>query len=298
MQEFVVSLPITEVLQERIIFLNFLFLLFFQQVVFLLDFVFFVKDTKLFCLVHFFILVARERYFLLFFHSEEDIVMKKSIVLAMLGIVLMLGLVSCQQEEPWTDGAPSDITSKIWAETGNQTLYKWASDGSRSVKRSYKIEWEVDNTVNKIAKYRGNEIETSGGAQYTYSISGDHMTWKGSVFSYDFDATTDEAWTDGVPAAFIVSGKIWYTTDRDGDLSYFKWDNEGKRYFRTDSAYSSWSESSTYSISKYRTNQIYNLSYSTGTIYNYSIVNDHLTLKTTSGTVMLEGDLTDDNFNN
>ena len=222
--------------------------------------------------------------------------MKKSIVLAMLGIVLMLGLVSCQQEEPWTDGAPSDITSKIWVETdGAGTLYKWAANGDRSVKRSYKIEWETDNTVNKIAKYKGDKIETESGAQYTYSISGTHMTWQGSVFSYQFDETTDEAWTDGVPAAFIVSGKIWYKAETSG-ITYYKWDAQGKRWFRSDSAYSSWSESSTLSISKYRTNQIYNESYSTGTIYNYSIANGHLSLTSTSGTSMLECDLTDDIF--
>ncbi len=215
--------------------------------------------------------------------------MKKSIVLAMLGIVLMLGLVSCQQEEPWTDGAPSDISGKIWAGTDSDTLYKWASDGSRSIKRSYKIEWEVDNTVNKIAKYRGDRIETDGGAQYTYSISGDHMTWKGSVFSYDFDLTTDEAWTDGVPATIL--GKIWYTTDRVGDITYYKWDEAGKRYYK---GYSGWNESAAYGISKYRTNQIYTSSSSSGTVYNYSIVNGHMTWKGSLGNIVEEYDLTDD----
>ena len=125
--------------------------------------------------------------------------MKKSIVLAMLGIVLMLGLVSCQQEEPWTDGAPSDMVGKLWTEVDNDgyiTYTKWLSNGQKQIKSAYSAEsaktkaWK-DTSVLTISKYRGNEIQTTNDTTYTYSISGRHLEIKGGIYTYSYDQTDD-----------------------------------------------------------------------------------------------------------
>ena len=118
--------------------------------------------------------------------------MKKSIILAMMGVVLMLGLVGCPQEEAWSDGAPSEIAGKVWfGGSGilSGSYYKWASDGSYKMS-STGTTWN-DYTTLKIDQYRSNEIKV-GETTYNYGITDGHMKWTGSgVTWFEWDETTD-----------------------------------------------------------------------------------------------------------
>ena len=115
--------------------------------------------------------------------------MKKSIIWAMIGVVLMLGLVGCPQEEAWSDGAPSEISSKYWVQDAGtilQSYYKWESDGSYKTS-SNGTTWNSYDTL-KIAKYRTGELETARGTNYKYTIENGHMSWGGW---FEFDETAD-----------------------------------------------------------------------------------------------------------
>ena len=134
--------------------------------------------------------------------------MKKNIILAIVGVVFMLGLVGCPQEEAWQTGAPSDITGKIWVDTVTTTsstrsvqYNKWDADGTRYTKMVTLYNDETTDLATKaktktwstasvysIAKYRTGEVETTTGTKYKYTISGGHMSWEDW---FTCDETTD-----------------------------------------------------------------------------------------------------------